>query len=204
LDRRLDFASWSNQTVGMESHGVGRLGDKFMKHKSSGISLIEVMMATAIMIIASISILGLVSASIATNSRNKVDSTGAMLAQSVIEQIKATIIGSGSSSLTDCAGIEHTINTAPGGANLSGSSIDFTQTGLASDYKMDYVVKSPCDSTGIQATTYDVRWRVEIVGAAAGTPTNTYLITVGSRMQGHSEGNMFFSLPVNFRILVGN
>jgi len=170
----------------------------------AGISLIEVMLAMLIMIITSISILGLVSASIATNNRNKIDSSGAMLAQSVVEQIKATIIGSGTSSLTDCAGTLHTINTAPGGANLSGSNIDFTQTGLAPDYHMDYVMKSPCTTSGAQATTYDVRWRVEIVGAAAGTPTNTYLITIGSRMQNHSEGNMFFSLPVNFRILVGN
>jgi len=170
----------------------------------AGISLIEVMLAMLIMIITSISILGLVSVSIATNNRNKIDSSGAMLAQSVVEQIKATIIGSGTSSLTDCAGTLHTINTAPGGANLSGSNIDFTQTGLAPDYHMDYVMKSPCTTSGAQATTYDVRWRVEIVGAAAGTPTNTYLITIGSRMQNHSEGNMLFSLPVNFRILVGN
>jgi competence protein ComGC len=176
------------------------------KRREAGASLIEVMLAMLILVITSISILGLISVAIATNNRNKIDSTGAMLAQSVVEQIKATIIGSGTSSLTDCAGTLHTINTAPGGANLTGSVIDYTQTGLASDYHMDYVMSTPCTSTGTQSTIYDVRWRVEIIGASASPPvaTNTYLITVASRLKNRRGGNMLFSLPINFRILVGN
>ena len=176
------------------------------RSRESGATLVEVLLAILILIISSLSIMGLVSTAIAMNHRNKVESTGTMLAQSVVEQIKATIIGSGSSSLRDCAGTLWTINTAPGGANLSGSWVDFSQTSPPSNYHMDYVVKSPCGDTGTQSRTYDVRWNVKIVGSDAmpPAPTNTYLITVAARLSGHGEGNLLYPLPVNFRVLVGN
>jgi len=169
----------------------------------SGISVIEVLVATLVLMVCSLGIVGMISASIVTNNRNKLDSTGTMLTQAVIERVKSTIIGSGSSSLVDCTGTTWTIDTSPGGAALTGAKIDFTETTPPTDYHMDYVVRSPCSSTGAEITTYDVRWHVEIVGAPS-TPTNTFLITVGARMKGHSEGNMFYSLPVTFRVMAGN
>jgi len=175
-----------------------------LRSSQSGISVIEVLVATLVLMICSLGIVGMISASIVTNNRNKLDSTGTMLTQAVIERVKSTIIGSGSSSLVDCTGTTWTIDTSPGGAALSGANIDFTQTTPPTDYHMDYVVRSPCSSTGTEITTYDVRWHVEIVGDAVTMPTNTFLITVGARMKGHSEGNMFYSLPVNFRVMAGN
>ena len=179
------------------------------RNPESGATLIEVLIATLILIIGTLSIMGVVAASIATNNRNKIESTGTMLAQSVVEQIKATIIGSGSSSLTDCAGTTFTINTAtaangaPAGAAVSGSYIDFTETNPPANYHMDFVVRNPCVPTGVQIRTYDVRWNVEVVGAPA-APTNTYLITVGARLKGHSEGNLIYPPAINFRVLAGN
>jgi len=175
-----------------------------LRRGSSGIGVIEVLMATLVLMICSLGIVGMISAAIVTNNRNKLDSTGTMLTQAIIERVKSTIIGSGSSSLVDCTGTTWTIDTSPGGAALAGANIDFTEATPATDYHMDYVVRSPCSSTGKEITTYDVRWHVEILGAAAGTPTQTFLITVGARMKGHSEGNMFYSLPVNFRVMAGN
>ena len=174
-----------------------------LRSGQSGISVIEVLVATLVLMICSLGIVGMISASIVTNNRNKLDSTGTMLTQAVIERVKSTIIGSGTSSLVDCTGTTWTIDTSPGGAALSSAKIDFTETTPPTDYHMNYVVRSPCSTTGTEITTYDVRWHVEIVGAPA-TPTNTFLITVGARMQGHSEGNMFYSLPVNFRVMAGN
>src|SRR4026208_1204443 len=89
----------------------------------SGISLIEVMLAVAILTICSLGMIGLFPAATATNNRNKIDSTTAMLAGAIIEQVNSTLIGSGTASLTDCAGTTWTINTAPGGANLNGTNI---------------------------------------------------------------------------------
>jgi len=176
------------------------------KRRSSqaGISLIEVLMASVILVIGSLGMILLIVSSIATNSRNKLDSTQTMLANSVLEQITSTIIGVGTSSLSDCAGNTWTIDTAPGGATLNGARIDFTEASPPADYHMNYVVSTPCTSTGARQGIYDVRWHVEIVGASVGTPTTTYMLTVGARMQNHGEGNIFFSFPVNFRVMAGN
>src|SRR5205823_6327950 len=111
--------------------------------------------------------------------RNKMDSTQMMLATSIAEQIDSTIIGSGTSTLTDCAAVSHTIDTQPGGATLNGEKIDFTEN-IAADstkdyYHMDYVLRTPCTSSGALQGTYDVRWHVEIIGSAAAT--KTYLLT---------------------------
>jgi hypothetical protein len=162
------------------------------------------MIATLVLMICSLGIVGLVSASIVTNNRNKLDSTGIMLTQAVVERVKSTIIGTGSSSLVDCSGNVWTIETAPGGAALAGPRIDFSETSPPTDYFMSYMVRSPCNSTGSEITTYDVRWHIDVVGAAAGTPTNTYMVTVAARMKNTGAGNMFYSLPATFRVMAGN
>ena len=85
----------------------------------AGMSMIEVMIATVILSISSLGVIGLVWTSILMNNRNKVDSTQTMLAESIIEQVNATIIGSENSALSDCDGTTWTISTTPGGADLS-------------------------------------------------------------------------------------
>jgi hypothetical protein len=166
--------------------------------------MIEVMIASLLLVIASLSILTLIAVSVVTNNRNRMDSTGTMLAQSVVQQIKATLIGAGEASLTDCDGNSWVIETSPGGAALAGTSIDFSETSPPTNYHMNFAMKSPCTSTGTPLEGYDVRWHVEIVGDSVGTPTRTYAIYLGARKQNHGEGNMFYSLPVNFRVMVGN
>jgi hypothetical protein len=174
------------------------------KSRQAGVSMIEVMVASLLLVIASLSILTLISISIVTNNRNRMDSTGTMLAQTVVQQIKATLIGSGVASLTDCDGTAWSIDSSPGGSLLSGDTIDFSETSPPTNYHMNFVMKSPCTPTGDPLEAYDVRWHVEIVGDSAGTPTRTYAIYLGARKQNHGEGNMFYSLPVNFRVMVGN
>ena len=67
----------------------------------AGVTLIETMMAGLILIVGSLSMVGLIVRSIATNNRNKLDSAQMMLSTSIAEQIDSTIIGSGTSTLTD-------------------------------------------------------------------------------------------------------
>src|ERR1041385_4103973 len=111
----------------------------------AGISMIEVMLAASMMAVCSLSLMALIGSSIASNTRNKFDSTTTMLVQSVVEQISATVIGSGTSTLTDCNGTSWTIDSEPGGATLTSSDkIDFTQTSPPTNYRMLYVVRSPC------------------------------------------------------------
>jgi prepilin-type N-terminal cleavage/methylation domain-containing protein len=183
---------------------MGGLMEDKRTNRQAGISLIEVLIAMVVLSMASLGVIGLVWTSILMNNRNKVDSTQTMLAQSIIEQVNSTIIGSETSALSDCAGTTWTISTTPGGAAVSNGVIDFTETSPPSNYHMNYVTNIPCDSTGTLQASYDVRWHVDIVGEAEGTPTNTYLVTVGARRTGSTDNNLIDSSPVNLRVMVGN
>jgi hypothetical protein len=180
------------------------------KKPEAGITMIETAMAAFVLIIGSIGMIGLIISSIATNNRNKMDSTQTMLATSIVEQINTTVIGSQSTSLKDCAGVTHTIGTIKGaGANLTGQNIDFSENIAAdaskNDYHMDYELRTPCTPTNsTYEGTFDVRWRVDLVGDAAGTPTRTYLMTIGTKLKNHGEGNLHFALPVTMRVMSGN
>jgi len=189
----------------LERQRVGRVTMRTNAgNPQAGMSMIEVMIATVILSISSLGVIGLVWTSILMNNRNKVDSTQTMLAESIIEQVNATIIGSENSALSDCDGTTWTISTTPGGADLAGSGIDFSQASPPTDYHMNYVLRAPCESTGAIQATYDVRWHVDIVGASEGTPTNTYLVTVGAKRLGSTDTGIVDSFPVSMRVMVGN
>ena len=184
----------------------------------AGISLLELLIAGVVFVVGALAVMALVSTSIATNNRNKVDSTKAMLAEAVLEQVNSTVVGSGTANISDCAGTTFIIETAAGGSKLQGSGthpndtlgsdIDFTEASPPADYHMDYVVTSPCTSSGTYIATYDLRWHVDQVGAGAGTLTNSFLVTVAARLKGTSPGGselsgVYFSLPVNLRVVLG-
>jgi type II secretory pathway pseudopilin PulG len=177
------------------------------RHSSSnsmaGISLIEVLLAVTVLAICSLGVIAMVASSIATDTRNKFDSTTTMLAQSIVEQIAATAIGNGTATLVDCAGNAHAINTQAGGAALNGAgtAINFSQTNPPADYRMVYVVKSPCNTSGIEQATYDVRWNISQIGSGT---TNSYMLTVSSQMLNRGNGNINFALPVTIRVMLGN
>jgi Tfp pilus assembly protein PilV len=188
---------------------------KLTRNKTSlksqaGITMIETMLAASILAIGSLGMMGVVIGSIASNNRNKVDSTQTMLATSILEAIDSTVIGSGSSNLKDCANNNWLINTAVGvsgsaGAPLSGSSIDYTQPQQAG-YSMNYVVSAPCDNNNnnnypVQGV-YDVRWNLYAIGGLTGS--KTYLLTVGAKLTNGGQGDKFFSAPVTLRVLSGN
>ena len=170
----------------------------------SGMSIIEVMVATLLLSVTSLGVIGLVWTAIITNNRNKVDSTQTMLAESIIEQVNATIIGSGSSALTDCDGTTWAINTEKGGAALNGERIDFTEASPPDDYAMTYVVRAPCAPDGDLVAKYDVRWNVRIVGEDVGMSTNTFLVTVGSRREGSGTNALVDSPAIAMRVMIGN
>jgi type II secretory pathway pseudopilin PulG len=179
-----------------------------VRNRESGITLIETMMAGTVLLIGSLAMITLIIGSIATNNRNKMDSTQAMLATSILEQINSTFIGQGTSTLVDCASNTWTVNTGmpntgSAGASLTGGgNIDFTQTSPPSGYFMNYVVNTPCSTSGSLEGVYDVRWHVDVVGGVG--VTNTYMLTVGAKLKNHGEGNQLFSTPVTLRVMSGN
>jgi Tfp pilus assembly protein PilV len=180
--------------------------NKTSPRSQAGITLIETMLAASILAIGSLGMMGIIIGSIASNNRNKIDSTQTMLASSILEAIDSTVIGSGSSTLTDCAGTPWPIlTTVPPagytGAPLTGTTVDYTQAQVAG-YSMNYVVSTPCTSSGAKQGTYDVRWHIDAVGTFG--QTSTYLLTVSAKLQNHGEGNMFFSAPITLRVMSGN
>jgi Tfp pilus assembly protein PilV len=188
------------------------MGKNVKKHKrhlrtDAGVTMIETLMAALILIVGSIGMLSLIISAIATNNRNKMDSTQTMLAESILEQISSTFTpnnGPGTSTLVDCAGNSWTIDTTiagsgSSGAALNGSIIDYSQTSPPAGWHMNYVMSTPCSPTGAVQGTYDVRWHLDKIGS-----TQTYLVTVSAKLRNHGEGNQFFSLPVTLRVMYGS
>jgi len=170
----------------------------------AGVTIVETLMACVILSIVSLGMISLIIAAIATNNRNKIDSTQTMLVESILEEIHSTFNGTGTSSLSDCTGTAHVIdttipNTGSVGAALTGSSVDFTEADPPAGYHMDYVIRTPCEITGNLVGTYDVRWHLDQLGT-----TNSYLITVSARLKDHGEGNIYFALPVTLRFMAGS
>lgn len=161
-------------------------------HAQSGITLIELMIASFVLTFGMLALIGLLMVAIGNNGRSKVDTTATMLNQSVIEQISAVLENGGPGSITDCAGNTWDIDTSIGGANLSGSTIDFTQASPPAGFYMNYV-----ECSGTIKNIYDVRWNVQNV-----TSGGTYLVTVGAKPKGSAPARFSFALPVNMRVYV--
>ncbi len=175
----------------------------------AGITMIEMLLACAILSIISLGMVGLILRSVGTNSRSKINSTQTMLAESIVEHVNSTLIGTEDSAISDCAGHSYTIGTLAGGANLkaSGNEIDFTENIAADatkdDYHMNYYLNTPCTGSGAQQGIYDVRWNVQLVGGVS-SPTNTYLLTVSARLKDRSTPGLIFPAPVTLRFMSGS
>src|SRR5690242_16851452 len=90
------------------------------RSRQAGISLLELLIAGIVFVVGALAVMALVSTSIATNNRNKIDSTKAMLAEAVLEQVNSTVVGSGTANISDCAGTNFLIESAAGGSKLQG------------------------------------------------------------------------------------
>jgi Tfp pilus assembly protein PilV len=186
---------------------------KRQRKSQAGISLIELMIAGAILVVCSLGVLSMIIVAIATNTRNRQDSTKTMLAQAVLEQVEATLVGSAETSLTDCKNNVITFDTrVPGSPTYAGAdvlggtvggNIDFTQAAASvpAGFQATYIVTSPCSATGQYVATYDVRWRVDQVSP------QTFLVTVGARQAAAAANTkmqgLFFSTPTNLKQYLG-
>ena len=164
----------------------------------AGLTFIELLMAMTLLIVGLSAIMGLIGVAMSTNNRNKKDTTAILLTQNVMEllaNVPATV-DNRTITLTDCAGTNWTITTAPGGAPLvSGTTnIDWSSTYTAADYSMRYVT---CGPAGQQAS-YDVRWNIERSGFLK-------RVTVSARQMGGTEksSSVIFAPPVTIKSVIG-
>src|SRR3954468_24465382 len=133
------------------------------KNRSRGFSLVEILLAMVILSVGLLAIIGMIVSAAMTANSNKEDTTAAMLADTVLEQIAAKdVTTAGTFNIKDCTGVDHTVGRNPGvapagaGAPLNvNQEIDFT-AGAVANYQMDFIV---CGGAGVQ-NTYDIRWNV--------------------------------------------
>jgi prepilin-type N-terminal cleavage/methylation domain-containing protein len=170
---------------------------------SRGFSLIELMIAMAVLGVGLLGGIVVIAVASANDGRSKLHSTAILLAQSTMEKIAAIPAASANTqtSLTDCAGTPHTIETAvpaPGGSPAmitSGAfsgTIDFSQPTVA-NYSMVYVTCSSGGNVG-----FDVRWRID-----QGPTPSTQLVTVSAKPL-VATGAAQLTLPYTLHQLRGN
>ena len=168
-----------------------------------GFSLIEVMIAMAVLVVGLLGGIVVIAVASANDGRSKLHSTAILLAQSTMEKIAAIPAAAGNTqtTLTDCAGTPHTIETAvpaPGGSpalidtGAFAGTIDFSQPTVA-NYSMVYVTCSSGGNIG-----FDVRWRID-----QGPTPATQLVTVSAKPL-VTAGATQFMLPYTIRQLRGN
>jgi Tfp pilus assembly protein PilV len=168
-----------------------------------GMSLIELMIASFVLMVGVLGSAVLIPLAIGTNSRNRQQSNSTVIAQMVMERItSASVAGSSAITITDCGGTPVTLNvtgstSGTGATVLSTGSIDFSvaqgSTGAPAGYYMSY---TSCGTNNRQSI-YDVRWNIQ-------TPSSyVKLVTVSARLKGAGTNQILFSLPVTIRSMVG-
>ena len=173
------------------------------ERQARGFSLIELMIAIAVLAFGMSAVLGLFLIAMMNNGRSKGDSSATMIAQAVLEKVAAQPSAAATVPVTlrDCnpAGpVDWNIFTASGGtAQLAANQeINFNAAPVAG-YSMQF---TSCGSGGRQMI-YDVRWAVQNVS------NNARVITVGARPAaaaggGQSRANLF-ALPITLRTVGG-
>jgi len=172
--------------------------------RTAGFTLIEVIIASAVLVVGVLAMSGLVATAVQSNGHSRLDSTAVMLTQAVIEQVntglnytpKTGTVGASTAHLTDCgthdSGNPWELDSSEGGPTLTNGLFNWSDPKIAG-YHMDYVV-----CTGNIQTVYDVRWNIT---ALSGTSSHTSMITVATRMEGGGVGPITF--PIYMRVLVG-
>jgi prepilin-type N-terminal cleavage/methylation domain-containing protein len=149
-----------------------------LRAHSAGFSLIEVVLAIAVLAIGLLGGMVVFATAAASNGKSRLNTAGSELVESTMERVLAipesALANAAQTSITDCGGNTFAINTTVGGSPLVPFSfpaqIDFNQAAVAG-YSMLY---SACSGTG--SVPFDVRWNV-----AAGPTPNTQYVTVSAR-----------------------
>lgn len=179
------------------------------RNRQAGMSLIELMIAMVVLVVGMLAALAMVVMAISTNNRNKLDTTGTMVAQMVVENIAAQAASSVNQlEVTDCQGTVHTISTEGAADPGAGATVDPDATSpfspgdidwsvayadIKDTYKMQFVT---CDDAGIEST-YEVRWNIRTITGF------TKLVTVSSRQIAATSEGAFYAQPVTLRTIAG-
>ncbi len=160
------------------------------RRSEAGFSLLEMMLATVILLVGFVAIAQLVPATILLNFRNRTDSSALVFAQRELDQFLDQPLFL--TSFTDAIGNTCALGNATPVNTVQGSSlavvnnqvvIDFTRT-LVPNYSFAIPYQDPSDPSGIS---YDVRWAVIVTGNGSTVSSKRFIL--GIRQQG---GNGYF------------
>jgi len=160
------------------------------RKRERGFSILEMMLATVILLIGLVAIAQLVPATIQLNFRNRTDSSALVFAQRELDQfIDQPLFAA---TFTDTTGNTCALGSAAPANAVQGSSvavvnnqvvIDFAQA-LVTNYSFPVPYRDPTDPGGVA---YDVRWAVIVTGN--GTTVSSKRFIFGIRQNG---GNGYF------------
>jgi type II secretory pathway pseudopilin PulG len=172
------------------------------RNAQEGFSILEMLLATVILLVGLVAIAQLVPATILMNYRNRTDSSALVFAQRELDQMLAQPLNPASSppSFTDAYGNLCYLGDPTQPNQLLGTNvllgfnnapiIDFGST--VSNYNFTY--QDPTDPSGV---TYDVRWAVITTGN--GTSASSKRFILGVRQVG---GTGYFQ-PITLDSMVG-
>ncbi len=173
------------------------LAFKTFRKGQRGFSILEMLLATIILLVGLVAIAQLVPASILLNYRNRMDSSALVFAQRELDQMLDQPITANSfvdALLNTCQLGNPAVPNSVQGTNVlslnNQAMIDFTSS--VSGYNFTY--QDPTDPSG---TTLDVRWAVIITGNGSTASSKRFIL--GVRQVG---GNGYFQ-PITLDTMVG-
>ena len=167
-----------------------------MRSRESGFSILEMLLATVILLVGLIAVAQLVPVSLLLNYRNRADSSALVFAQREMDQFLEQQLST--PSFTDALGNVCSLGDPSTPNVLQGSPlvnnqvlIDFTSAPVT-NYSFTYT--DPNDPSG---TNYDVRWAVIVTGNGPTASSRRFIL--GVRQTG---GSGYFE-PITLDMMVG-
>jgi prepilin-type N-terminal cleavage/methylation domain-containing protein len=172
---------------------------KRLRDGQRGFSILEMMLATIILLVGLVAIAQLVPASILMNYRNRTDSSALVFAQREMDQMLDQPLNPTPPQFTDALG-----NVCYLGSSASLNTVQGSPVVVVNNQPLINFTAAPVtnysftfsDSTDPSGTTYDVRWAVIITGNANNVSSKRFILGVQQR-----GGNGYFQ-PITLDTMV--
>jgi len=167
--------------------------------RQEGFSILEMLLATVILLVGLVAIAQLVPASILLNQQNRTDSSALVFAQRELDQMLDQPINLPSNQFTDALGNICQLGDPTNPNTVQGTNVLLFNGQAAINFASsvpgyNFTFQDPLDPSGIA---YDVRWAVIITGNGSTVSSKRFIL--GVRQVG---GNGFFQ-PVTLDTMVG-
>src|SRR6266478_3549080 len=164
-----------------------------------GFSILEMLLATVILLVGLVAIAQLVPASILLNYRNRTNSSALVFAQRELDQMLDQPLNPTPPQFTDALGNVCYLGSSASQNTVQGSPIVVVNNQPLINFNAAHVTNYSftfSDSTDPSGTTYDVRWAVIITGSTGNVSSKRFILGVQQR-----GGNGYFQ-PITLDTMV--